>query len=320
MNVQRRSLAALLAMPAVARAQSYPTRPVQLIVSGPAGGTTDYTARLVAPSLSERLGVPVVVDNRPGGNGTVAVMPVARGRPDGHTLLLAYCANLTGRPALETNMGYDPRKDLAPVALLVEAPQVMMVHPSIPASTLAEFIDYAKQRPGQLSYASSGNGSMQHLGTELLKNRTGIDMVHVPYRGTGETMNDVLAGRVQFYMTTPPPAIASVRDGRLKALAMASSERHPAMPDVPTVAEAGLRDFSAEAWFSLMATPGTPAPVIERLTRECAAILQEEAVKQRALQVGAFARYEDPEALANRIDREIPGWTNLVRAQRLTVD
>lgn len=320
MNVHRRTLAGLLAVPAVARAQAYPSRPVQIIVSGPAGGTTDYTARLVAPSLSERLGVPVVVDNRPGGNGTVAVIPVARGRPDGHTLLLAYCANLTGRPALETNMGYDPRKDLAPVALLIEAPQVMMVHPSIPANTLAEFIEYAKQRPGQLSYASSGNGSMQHLGTELLKNRTGIDMVHVPYRGTGETMNDVLAGRIQFYMTTPPPAIASVRDGRLKALAMASSERHPAMPDVPTVAEAGLRDFAAEAWFSLMATPGTPAPVIDRLTRECAAILQEEPVKQRALQVGAFARYEDPETLANRIDREIVNWTNLVRAQRLTTE
>lgn len=321
MSLNRRPLlAGMLGAPLVARAQSFPARPILLIVSGPPGGTTDYTARLIAPPLSEKLGIPVAVDNRPGGNGTVAVMPVVRARPDGHTLLLAYCANLTGRPALETNLGYDPRKDLTPIALLIEAPQVMMVHPSIPASTLAEFIDYAKQHPGRLNYASSGNGSMQHLGTELLKNRTGIDMVHVPYRGTGETMNDVLAGRIQFYMTTPPPALASVREGRLKALAMASSERHPAMPEVPTVAEAGLQNFSAEAWFSVMGPPGTPAPIVDRLTRECRDILQQEAVRQRALQAGAFARYEDPETLARRIDREITDWTNLVRAQGLAVD
>ncbi len=310
----------MLAAPLVARAQSFPTRPILLIVSGPAGGTTDYTARLIAPPLSEKLGVPVTVDNRPGGNGTLAVMPVVRARPDGHTLMLAYCASLTGRPALESNLGYDPRKDLAPIALLIEAPQVMMVHPSIPANTLAEFIDYAKQHPGRLNYASSGSGSMQHLGTELLKNRTGIDMVHVPYRGTGETMNDVLAGRIQFYMTTPPPALPFVREGKLKALAMASTERHPAMPEVPTVAEAGLQDFSAEAWFSLMGTAGTPAPIVERLTRECRDILQQEAVKQRALLAGAFVRYEDPQTLASRIDREIVGWTNLVRAQGLTIE
>ncbi|WP_207538866.1 Bug family tripartite tricarboxylate transporter substrate binding protein [Sabulicella rubraurantiaca] len=321
MSINRRPLlAGMLAAPLVARAQGFPARPIQMIVSGPPGGTTDYTARLIGPPLSERLGVPVVIENRAGGNGTIAVMPVVRARPDGHTLLLAYCANLTGRPALETNLGYDARKDLAPIALLIEAPQVMMIHPSIPANTLAEFIEYAKQRPGRLNYASSGNGSMQHLGTELLKNRTGIDMVHVPYRGTGETMNDVLAGRIQFYMTTPPPALASVRDGRLKALAMASSERHPAMPEVPTVAEAGLQDFSAEAWFSVMTTAGTPAPVVDRLTRECQEILQLETVRQRALQAGAFARYEDPETLARRIDREITGWTNLVRAQGLSVD
>ncbi|MBS7812096.1 Bug family tripartite tricarboxylate transporter substrate binding protein [Roseococcus pinisoli] len=321
MNIDRRPLlAGLLATPFVARAQGFPTRPIQLIVSGPAGGTTDYTARLIALPLSERLGVPVVVENRPGGNGTVAVMPVVRGRPDGHTLLLAYCANLTGRPAIEPNIGYDPRRDLAPVALLVEAPQVMMVHPSVPANTLAEFIDYAKQRPGVLNYASSGSGSMQHLGTELLKNRTGIDIVHVPYRGTGETMNDVLAGRIQFYMTTPPPALPFVREGKLKALAMASTERHPAMPEVPTVAEAGLTNFSAEAWFSLMSTAGTPAPVVERLTRECAEVLRDEAVKQRVIQAGAFARYEDPQVLAGRIDRELVNWARLVRDQRLSAD
>ncbi|WP_424814398.1 Bug family tripartite tricarboxylate transporter substrate binding protein [Roseococcus sp. YIM B11640] len=320
-QIRRRPLvAALLAAPAVARAQSYPARPIQLIVSGPAGGTTDYTARLIATPLSERLGVPVVVENRPGGNGTVAVMPVVRARPDGHTLLLAYCANLTGRPAIEPNIGYDPRRDLAPIALLIEAPQVMMIHPSIPSNTMAEFIEYARQRPGRLNYASSGNGSMQHLGTELLKKRTGIDMVHVPYRGTGETMNDVLAGRIQFYMTTPPPALPFVRDGKLKALAMASSERHPAMPEVPTVAEAGLADFSAEAWFSLMGTAGTPPAVVSRLTQECQSILQQEAIRQRAIQAGAFARYEDPERLANRIDRELTGWTQLAREQNLTVD
>lgn len=301
-------------------AADYPTRPVSIVVAGPPGGTTDFSARLIAAPLGERPGVPVIVENRAGGNGLVGVLSVIRAQPDGHVLLLGYCANLTGRPVVERRPEYDSRKDLAPVALLIEAPQVMMVHPSIPARTLAEFIAYARQHPGRINYASSGNGSMQHLGTELLKNRAGIDLVHVPYRGTGETMNDVLAGRIQFYMTTPPPALPFIREGKLHALAMASSRRHPSLPEVPTAEEAGLPGFSAEAWFGLFAPRGTPPVVIARLTQDCRAALEQQALQSRILEAGAFARYEDPATLAARIERELQDWAALVRAQNIQPD
>lgn len=297
-----------------------PNRPVTLVVNSPAGGSTDFSARLVAEPLSARLGVPVVVENRPGGAGVVGVQHAARARPDGHTLLVGYSGTITGWPPVRGTADIDPQRDFAPIALLTEAPQVMMVHPSVPVNTLPEFIAYAKARPGQLAYASSGNGSLQHLGTELLKHRTGIDLLHVSYRGTGETVADFLAGRVQFYMTTPPPVLSAVRDGKLRAIAMASPRRHPSLPDVPTTAEAGLTDYSAEAWFGLFAQAATPPEIIARYAREAEAVLAEPAVVNRALEAGAFARFENPATLKARVERETAAWTELVKAVGIKPD
>ena len=297
-----------------------PSRPVTLVVNSPPGGSTDFSARLVAEPLSARLGVPVVVENRPGGAGVVGVQHAARARPDGHTLLVGYSGTITGWPPVRGTAEIDPQRDFAPIALLTEAPRVMMVHPSVPANTLPEFIAHAKARPGQLAYRSSGNGSLQHLGTELLKHRTGIDLLHVSYRGTGETLADFLSGRLQFYMTTPPPVLAAIRDGKLRAIAMASPRRHPSLPDVPTTAEAGLADYSAEAWFGLFAQAATPPEIIARHAREVEAVLAEPAVASRALEAGAFARFEDPATLKARVERELAGWTALVKAVGIKPD
>jgi tripartite-type tricarboxylate transporter receptor subunit TctC len=317
---RRRVIGAALALPAVAltgkavrAAEDFPNRAVTLVVSGPAGGTTDYTARLISQRLSDRLGVPVVVENRAGGNGMLALQAVIRAKPDGHTLLIGYSGTITGKPAVEGFGDFDPRRDLASVALILQAPQVMMVHPTIPVGSLSEFIAYAKARPGELNYASSGSGSLQHLGTELLKQRAGIDMVHVPYRGTGETMKDVLAGRIQFYMTTPPPVAVAIRDGRLRALAMAAAERHPALPEVPTAAEAGLPGYAAESWFGLFAPKAASGAIVSRLAADCREILADPSLQQRALDAGALVSFEDPPTLDRRVATELDMWTKLVK-------
>jgi tripartite-type tricarboxylate transporter receptor subunit TctC len=250
----------------------------------------------------------------------VGVKYAAAAKPDGHVLMVGYSGTMTGWPAVKGTADYDPLRDFAPIALLTEAPQVMMVHPSVPVRTLPEFIAYAKARPGELSYASSGNGSLQHLGTELLKYRTGIDLLHIPYRGTGETLSDFLAGRVQFYMTTPPPVLGFLRDGKLRPIALASPRRHPSVPEVPTTAEAGLTDYAAEAWFGLFAPAATPAPIIAWYAAEAASVLAEPRVAARALDAGAFARFEDPATLRARMERETAAWTALVQAVGIRPD
>lgn len=319
-DVIRRTLLLAAAAPLAAAAQDFPARTVSLTVPSPPGGTTDFTARLVAEPLAVRLGVPVVVENRPGGNGLIGMRAAAAARADGHALLVGYSGGITGLPAIGATAGFDPARELTPVALLTEAPQLMMVHPDVPARTLAEFIALARARPGTLAYASSGNGSLQHLGTELLKHRTGIDLLHISYRGTGETIADLLAGRVQFYLSTTPPVAGYLRDGRLRALAIAAPARHPSFPEVPTVAEAGLPDYAADAWFGLFAPAGTPAPVVARLTAACAAVLAEPAVASRAMEAGAFARFEDPATLRARMRREVAAWSALAQAAGIRAD
>jgi tripartite-type tricarboxylate transporter receptor subunit TctC len=319
-RIRRRALlAGLVATPALAQGWS-PDRPVTIIVPSPAGGGTDFSARLIADPLSARLGVPVVVENRPGGNGTVGMQAAARARPDGHTLMVGYSGSMTGRPAVEGTADLDPVKDYAPIAQLTDTAQVMMVHPSLPVRTLPEFIAYAKQRPGQLNYASAGNGSLHHLGTELLKLRTGIDLIHVPYRGTGETIADLLAGRIQFYMNSPPPVIPFIRDGRLRAIATTGEQRHPALPDVTCLPEAGLSDFPVNVWYALYAPARTPAPALARLTAEVKAVLDQPAVKARAEDSGTFVIFTPPEAVSARLAREIAAWTEVVRRTGIKPD
>ncbi len=246
--------------------------------------------------------------------------PQARARPDGHTLTVGYSGTMTGRPAVEGTGDLDPQNDFVPIAQITDTPQVMMVHPSIPARTLQEFVAYAKQRPGEIAYASAGNGSLHHLGTELLKRRTGIDMLHVPYRGTGETISNLIAGRVQFYMNSPPPVIAFIRDGRLRALATTGQQRHPALPDVPCLPESGLADFPVDVWYALYAPARTPQPVQERLARELRAVLADPVVQSRAADAGTFVRPADAAAVSARLARETVAWIEVVKAVGIKPD
>jgi tripartite-type tricarboxylate transporter receptor subunit TctC len=265
-----------------------PGRPVTLVVPTAAGGTTDFAARLLAEPLGHRLGRPVVVDNRAGANGVIGTQAVTRARPDGHTLLVQYSGYHVGTPAVVKNLGWDPLKDLAPVALLMDAPQVLLAHPSVPAKNLQELIAYAKANPGKLNYASAGNGSMQHLGTELLKQRAGIELEHVPYKGTGPVMQDLLSGRVQLFLTTPPPAVPFIRNGQLRALALAARERHQALP--------------------------------ERLAAGISAITATPEFRAKAEEQGAVVRPMTPAELGARVERELAEWAEVVRAGNITAD
>ena len=275
---------------------------------------------MLAEPLAARLGCPVIVDNRAGANGVIGAQAVARARPDGHTLLVQYSGYQVGTPAVVRNLGWNPRTDLAPVALLMDAPQVLLAHPSVPAKTLGELIAYAKTNPGTLNYASSGNGSMQHLGTELLKQQAGIELEHVPYKGTGPVMQDLLAGRVQLFLTTPPPAIPFIQNGQLRALALAARERHPALPEVPTAAEAGLPGFTAEAWFAVFAPARTPETLIGRLAAEISAITATPEFRAKAEEQGAVVRPMTPTELSARVERELTEWAEVVRAGNITAD
>ncbi len=320
--MQRRAILAapaLLFAPA-ARAQAWPSRPVTLLVASPAGGGTDFAARLVAEPLGQRLGQSVIVENRPGGNGAIGMLAAIRARPDGHTLIVAYSGTLTGKPAVEGVADYDPGKDLLPIAQITNSPQVMMVHPSVPARTLTEFVAYAKTRPGQLNYGSSGNGSLHHLGCELLKLRTGIDIVHVPYRGTGETITDLLAGRLHFYMNSPPPVLGFFKDGRLRPVATTGEERHRALPEVPTLIEQGFEPIPIDSWFPLLAPVGVPAPILARLAAELRGVLADPGVQRRAEEAGTFAAFADAGFVATRMARETAAWTQVVKAAGIRPD
>jgi tripartite-type tricarboxylate transporter receptor subunit TctC len=313
-TIKRRALlASALALPAIrpANAQS---GTITLIVPTAPAGTTDFAARLLAEPLARRLGQTVVVENRAGANGAIGTGAVARARPDGHTLLVQYSGYHVGSPAMMPNLGYDVRRDFAPIGLLMDSPQVIFLHPSVPATTVAELVAYAKAHPGQLNYASSGNGSIQHLGTELLKQKAGIDMAHVPYRGTGPATQDLITGRVQLFMTTPPPLMPYVRNGALRALAITSAERHPALPEVPTMAESGQPDFVLLAWFAVFGPVSLPAPMQQRLVEAVRAVVMEPEFRQRAEEQGAVINVITPEALAQRVDRELAEWTRVVRA------
>lgn len=284
------------------------------------GGTTDFAARLLAEPLSQRLGVPVLVDNRGGANGAIGAQAVARARPDGHTLLVQYSGFHVGSPAVVRNLGWNPRTDVVPVALLMDVPQVLLLHPAVPATTFAEFVAYAKANPTALNYASSGNGSVQHLGTEQLKRLTGIQMEHVPYRGAGPAIQDLLAGRVQVFLTTPPPALAFLQTGQLRALLLSAQERHPALPSVPTAAEAGLPGLSAEAWFGVFAPARTPDALIGRLAAAVDAIIATPDYRARAEAQGAAIRRMTPNELGARVERELVEWVEVVRAMNIPIE
>lgn len=249
--------AAATLLTSAALAQAYPTKPITLIVPNPPGGFVDASARILSDSLAKVTSQAIVVDNRGGGSGNVAYQYVARANPDGYTLLNSYSAYHVGNPNLTPKLPW-AQKDFVPVALITVATNVITVHPSVPAKNLGEFISYLKANPGKLSYASQGNGSLSHIGTEMFKLQTQTSMVHIPYRGSGPALQDVLSGQVQVFITTPPSVMGQVQVGKLKGLAVAGKSRHPGMPTVPTTAEAGLKGFELEAWVGIFAPAATP--------------------------------------------------------------
>ena len=314
MIFQRSAIALfLVALTSWSAAQTYPSKPITLVVPNPPGGFVDASARILSDSLAKVTGQAIVVDNRGGGSGNVAYQAVARAAPDGYTLLNSYSAYHVGTPNLTPKLPW-AQKDFVPVALITVATNVITVHPSVPANNLNEFVSYLKKNPGKLSYASQGNGSLSHIGTEMFKLQTQTSMVHIPYRGSGPALQDVLSGQVQVFITTPPSVMGQVQVGKLKGLAVAGKSRHPGLPSVPTTAEAGLKGFELEAWVGIFAPAGTPADVVAKLSSQIKAALELPETKTRADTAGVELRYMAPAALDALVKNETEFWAKTIQS------
>ena len=307
------------ALPHAALADSYPSKPITLVVPNPPGGLLDTSARLISEPLSRMTGQSVVVDNKPGGSGNLAYATVARSAKDGYNVLVSYSGYHIANPILMDKLPWD-LKDLTPIGLITVATNVIAVHPSVPANTLKEFIAYAKQNPGKLNYASQGNGSVSHIGTEIFKQQTGVDMTHVPYKGSGQAIQDVLAGQVQVFITTPPSVMGHVLSGKLKALAVTGKTRHPQLSQVPTVAEAGLPGFELESWVALYVAAGTPADVIQKLSNDVKRSLELPETKQHADAAGVEVRYLPPAETTKLLERDTASWAKAIKAGNIKFD
>ena len=308
-----------LVQPALAEA-AYPAKVIRLVVPFPPGGSTDTLARLLAEQLKEELGQSVVVENKAGAGGNIGGDAVAKAAPDGYTLLLAAAGATVINPSLYPRMSYDPVRDLAPVTMLAREHNLMVVNPSIPALNLKEFIAYAKTRPGTLSFGSPGNGSPAQLAGELLNQSAGIKLQHVPYKGSGPAVADLIAGHITMMIDNMPALLPYVQSGRLRALAVASDKRASALPDVPTMEEAGLKGYVVTAWKGLMAPAGTPRPIIARLHDATAKILARPQMRKRLVDLGAEPVGNTPEQFAAQIRSDTAWWAALVRSTGTTLD
>jgi len=319
-NISRRWIcAAAMTLPSSLLAQSFPSKSITLVVPNPPGGLVDTSARLVAEPLARVIGQSVVVDNKPGASGNLAYQHVAKAAKDGHTLLVSYSGYHIANPILMDKLPWD-LKDLTPVGLITVATNVIAVHPSVPANNLKDFVAYAKANPGKLNYASQGNGSVSHIGTEIFKLQTGVNMVHVPYKGSGQAIADVLAGQVEVFITTPPSVMQHVQSGKLKALAVTGKTRHPGMPQVPTVAEAGLANFELESWVALYAPAGTPPAVLQKLSTDVKRSMELPETKQRADAAGIEVRYLSPAETTKVLERETAEWARAIKTANIKMD
>jgi tripartite-type tricarboxylate transporter receptor subunit TctC len=306
--------AAAAVWPVVARAQSdYPARPVTLIVPYAAGGGNDAMARGVAGQMSKVLGHQIVVENRGGAGGSIATRQLAKTAPDGYTLAIGGTGPLAIAPTLYADAGYDPRKDFTPIGLIANSALVILVHPSLPAKNVRELIALAKAQPGKFNYASAGNGSGIHLSTVLFAVTAGIELTHIPYKGTGQALTDVIGGHVAIYFSSPAPAIGLVKEGRLRAIAVTGLTRSPIFPDVPTVAESGLPGFEAVLHYGIIAPAGTPRPIVDKLNAALRGALASDEVKNRLAVEGSEPMPTTPEEYAADIDREETLWSAIVK-------
>ncbi|MEO8487055.1 MAG: tripartite tricarboxylate transporter substrate binding protein [Betaproteobacteria bacterium] len=307
---------ALLAVlvPAATSAQAWPTKPIRLVVPFAPGGSSEIIARALAAALSPALGQQVYVDNKPGAAGNVAMEEVKRAPADGYTLILGHVGVLAVNPSLFGKaLPYDPVKDFSPVSVIATVPNVIAVHPSLPVTTLAELVRMAKAEPGKLNYGSAGNGSAGHLAMEYFKAQAKLDIVHVPYKGTGPMLTDLMGGQTQLTFNGVPPIIGQIKGGKLRAIAVGSTKRVPSLPDVPTIAESGYPGFETSQWYGILVAAGTPAPIVERLHREIVAALAKPETTRRIVDDGGAAVGNTPAEFAALITREEKRWGEVVR-------
>ena len=314
------ALASALLVSLPSQAQTYPNKPIRMIVPFAAGGSSDVMARGLGKQLAEQMGTQVVIENRPGGGGGPAMEAVVKSPADGHTLLYGTIGTNSVAPVLFKNLPVDPNRDLLPVSLLALNPSVLIVHAGLPIQSLPELIAYAKANPGKLSYASAGNGSISHLATELLKTTAQIDMLHVPYKGGGAASADLLAGNVSLMIETITNAQTLVKTGKVRAIANSGSRRWPTAPDLPTFAEAGLPGYQVDSWTGLFIASGTPKAIVDRLNSEVAKASRDPSYRQAMTQLGVEAASSTPEAFTAFVRAEMAKWARVVQLTGTKVD
>jgi len=310
----------LLLAPSLAAAQGWPTKPVHILVSSGAGGTADILARMIGERLAPMLGQPVIVENRPGAGGHLGAGLVARAQPDGYTLLMSGSPTHSVGPHLFKRLSYEPMRDVPPVAMVAIAPNLLVTNSSLPVKSLADLVALAREKPGQLTYSSAGNGTSGHLAAELLKSTAKLDMRHVPYKSGPEAVTGVLSGDVDFIFFTVPAVLPQVEAGKLRALAITSAARSALVPDVPTVAEAGYPGFEVLGWYALFAPRETPKPVVAKLSADIEKIVRSPDIRDKMLQLGAEPRYLSPEQVAAFVAVESPKWGQLIRESGASAD
>jgi tripartite-type tricarboxylate transporter receptor subunit TctC len=312
-------LVAASSAPNVSLADDYPSRPIRFILPQPAGGAVDLIARALGERLAEQMKQPVVVENMPGANGSLAAEQVARAEPDGYTLFFAVDSNLVINSYLYSNLNYDPFRDFAPISIVAKLNMVMVANPKVEANSVRELIAFAKAHPGKLNYASIGLGTSSHMGMEMFKLMTGTDITLVSYRGTAQAMTDVVAGVVEMMFTGPPSAMAMSEAGKLKLLAYTASERSPLMPQVPTMAEAGVPGFDLASWFGLLAPAKTPKPIVDRLSAEVSKAANDPRFSKRIVAQGLTVIGNSPEAMLQTMRSDTKKWGDLIKATGIKI-